>query len=196
MSPAALPDHADELLTRTDVERVGEIPPVTVTCDQAIRWLAPVTLSPASLGMPPEVQDGLIRAIAARMRWSAQPLDDGPGMIAGGVVDGIEVQAIAVPGPQVRAVARTGTVTTGEHAGLLRDLVDWSASLPEQVTALEVREDLDESGQLTARLVVAAHADACLIREIVIPVGQDGWSMLAGVGVLPTGHALTVSATR
>ncbi|WP_275412172.1 hypothetical protein [Sphaerisporangium rufum] len=39
------------------------------------------------------------------------------------MVDDIEDQAIAAPGPRVRAVTRTGAVTTTKHAELLRDLI-------------------------------------------------------------------------
>ncbi|WP_433358778.1 hypothetical protein [Streptosporangium sp. CA-115845] len=100
------------------------------------------------------------------------------------MVDGVEVQAIAAFGPRRRAVAWTGAVTTTEHAELLRDLSVWSTFLATsiKVTELEVREDLKESGQLTARLVVATRVDAVRVGEIVMPIGSDGWSTLVGVG--------------
>ncbi|MFB4317281.1 hypothetical protein [Actinomadura sp. 21ATH] len=180
------------------LEQASPLPPATVTCDPATRVLPPVTLTPASPDVPAAQQRRLVHTVAAEMGWSAWPLDGGDGAIADGTVDGVRVQALAAPLPSALTApgpgpeedpARTGTA---EHAALLRALTDWAADLPATVTALEVREDPD-TGALTGRLVLATHAAADQLPDIVLGVPNDGWSGLRGHGLLPTGHTLTIS---
>lgn len=120
------------------------------------------------------------------------------GWSTAGVVGGVSVEALAAPVvgrigvPRVRA----GGVTTAGHAVLLRGLVDWDAALPELARTLVVCEDLEGSGQLAGRLVLARGSDVSQVAGLVTSVPDDGWSELRGMGVLPTGHGLTISVPR
>jgi hypothetical protein len=175
----------------------GELPPLTVTCSPAERLLPPLTLTPASLGMREDDQAALVRAVAATMGWPLRRLPEVEGgWTSTGTVDGVVVQALAAPlSGVVDLEARITDATTAEHAELLRALIDWSASLAGEAKALEVREDLDNGGAFAARLVLATGADVSRVSGLVIAAGgsDGGWSGFRGIGVLPTGHALTVS---
>lgn len=178
------------------LDRAGDLPPVTVTCSPSERFLPPVTVTPASLAMADDDQADIARTVASRMGWPLRPLSEGDGWISTGTVDGVEVQAIAAPlsgGTSSEALTRATDVTTAEHAELLRTLVDWSASLPTKVMALEVTEELHGTGRFKARLVLPVGSDVSRVSELVMPVPADGWSGYRGSGVLPTGHALTIS---
>ncbi|MDP9850338.1 hypothetical protein [Streptosporangium lutulentum] len=185
----------------TLLQRVGELLPVSVTCQLTHPSLAPVTLTPASLHMSRDDQHAVVKAIATALGWSCRRLPnvDG-GWVADGRIDGIPVEALAAPITWTstsgeRAVRGTG-ITTADHAALLLDLVDWSAALPTHgIAGLEVREDLD-AGALRACLVVADRATTKEIGELVLAAPDDGWSGYAGAGLLPTGHDLSVSVGR
>ncbi|MEV4252847.1 hypothetical protein AB0J52_06715 [Spirillospora sp. NPDC049652] len=69
-----------------------------------------------------------------------------------GAGDAEDVAGPAAPDPC--RPAGGASVTTAQHAALLRGLVDWAAALPCGVLALRVYEDL-EPGVLAAGLVVA-----------------------------------------
>ncbi|MFG2005205.1 hypothetical protein ACGFNU_39280 [Spirillospora sp. NPDC048911] len=113
------------LLTAAAVvlERAGEIGPVSVRCDRASRSLPPVTITPASVTLPGDVQRAIVRTIAEAMGWRARPLDGEDGTTTRGQVGAIEVDALAVPLPG-HPVDRPGPcrTTTAAHADLLRAL--------------------------------------------------------------------------
>lgn len=180
------------------LDRAGELPPVTIVCRPAEAVLPQLVLTPASLGMSEEDQSAVVTAVASGMGWPWHSLAGGDGWTSTGTVDGVQVQALAAPlsGCSSEPPARSTDVTTAEHAELLRALIDWSASLPKESKALEVAEDLHGTGRFTARLVLPAGTDVSRISELVMPVPDDGWSGYRGSGVLPTGHALTVSVGR
>ncbi|MFB4318790.1 hypothetical protein [Actinomadura sp. 21ATH] len=133
---AAAPGRLPVLLAATArvLEQIGPLPPATVTCDPATRFLPPVTLTPASPAAPAAQQRDLVHTAAARMGWPVSPLDGGDGAIADGTVDGIRVQALAAPlrsAPAAREPAEETPRASGtaEHAALLRALTDWAAAL-------------------------------------------------------------------
>ncbi|MFI6485108.1 hypothetical protein ACIBH1_44860 [Nonomuraea sp. NPDC050663] len=179
------------------LDATGPAPAATVTCLPHERFLPAITLTPASLWMSVEEQFALPRLVAERMGWPLQPLSTADGYASTGTLEGVRVQALAAPLPSTsRTPLARGKVTTAEHADPLRALVDWAASLPTAVTGLEVREDLDGAGQLTARLIVPRGFDVSPLNEVIMPVPADDWSGLRGAGILPTGHALTISEGR
>jgi hypothetical protein len=178
------------------LDRAGELPPLTVTCSPAERFLAPLALTPATLSMSRDDQAALVRAVAVAMGWPLDRLADvDGGWSSAGTLDGVKVQVLAAPMPDGFGTPppRSANATTADHAALLRALADWSATLPDSVKALEIREDVDNNGDLAARLVLTAGADPALIKELIMSVAADDWSGFRGFGVLPTGHALTVS---
>lgn len=193
-----VPDLGELLAIAASVlDATGPAPAATVTCLPRERFLPAITLTPASLGMSVEEQFALPRLVAERMGWPLQPLSTTDGYASTGTLEDVRVQALAAPMPSTsRAPLARGHVTTAEHAELLRALVDWAAGLPTAVSGLEIREDLDGAGQLTARLIVPRGFDASTLDEVIMPVPADGWSGLRGAGILPTGHALTISEGR
>jgi hypothetical protein len=110
------------------------------------------------------------------------------------VVDGVEVQVLAAPRRGIDPEIRVSEVTTAEHAALLGDLVDWSATIPDQSKVLEVAEDLQHPGAgFRARLVLPDGADPAWVADAVMVATAERWGGYRGEGILPTGHALTIS---
>jgi hypothetical protein len=195
---------APELLSAAAalLQRAGELPPVSVDCDLTQHTaLASIVIRPASSHAPADEQRAVVEGVAEAMRWPCRQLSTGDGWLASGRVDGVEAQALAAPLPTSAvggptAVRSARNTTTAEHAVLLRDLVGWSAALPDGVAALQVYEDARDCGALMARLVVTDRATLAQLGELVVNVPGDGWSGYAGTDVLPTGHSLTVSIGR
>ncbi|MFI6522596.1 hypothetical protein ACIBF1_44085 [Spirillospora sp. NPDC050679] len=196
-SPPSIPSFPVLLAAAArTLEKVGEVLPVTVTCDRSDRWLPPVAISPASLDLPAADQIDLVHQIAARLGWSTSPVVGGDGAIASGTVDDVQVQVLAAPlsGPPGPAPFPS-MATTAEHAALLRALCDWSATLPEQATSVIVRpalDDIEASGDLTVYLTMSSQQAAATLPDLILDAGKDRWSGFRGSGVLPTGHTLTV----
>lgn len=183
------------------LEAAGELPPLVVGCAPGQRFLPPVTLTPGST-LSAADQHALPAEVAARLGWPLRRLSQMPGddgRAPSGTVCGVTVEALAMPmvlnldRHRTRAVPTDGaSVTTAQHAALLRDLVDWAATLPSGVITLQIYEDL-ELGVLAAGLGVADEADVVALRELVLPITDaPDWSALRGLGLLPTGHGLTI----
>ncbi|WP_435113726.1 hypothetical protein [Nocardiopsis synnemataformans] len=194
MNAHCLPD----LLTAAAhvLDQTGELPSVTITCNPGEQFLPAVVLTPASLGMDAHAQAEMVRTVAQALGWSTERFHDGQRWSTTGQVDEVEVQANAAPLRTGfgRELARTSDVSTAEHATLLRDLVDCSATVPEDVTALEVSEDLHGQGRFKARLVLPRGADPAAVTELVLAAADDSRSSYRGSATLPTGHALAISA--
>jgi hypothetical protein len=165
-----------------------------VVCTPREEILAPVTLTPAGSGMAADDQAEIVRTVAEAMGWPTRPLSDLDGWTASGVVDGVEVQVLAAPRRGIDPEIRVSEVTTAEHAALLGDLVDWSATIPDQSKVLEVAEDLQHPGAgFRARLVLPDGADPAWVADAVMVATAERWGGYRGEGILPTGHALTIS---
>jgi hypothetical protein len=89
------------------LDRVGELPPITVTC-AAERFLPPIIITPASLNMGLDEQAAVPRTIAFGLGWPLGRLFDGDGWTSTGIMDDVHVQALAVP--LRRAAASTSSV--------------------------------------------------------------------------------------
>lgn len=174
------------------LEQAAPLPPACVRCALVARGVPPITVTPASPSMSPVKQLRLVRGVSGGMNWFVQGLQDRDGLVAVGRADGVKVEAIAAPiAGHARALKRR-QVTTVEHAALLRTMIDWSANLPPQVTALEVREDLHGPCEFGVHLVLADHEDTELVRYLACPANTGATGFHDG-GTLPTGHTATFS---
>lgn len=128
------------------LDQTGDLPPATVTCSTAERFLPPLVHTLASLGMSEEDRTALVTAVASAPGWAGPggACAENDGWTSTGTVDGLDVQAIAVPLPGCTSEPLTRPYPASPPVSTLScyaPFVDWSASLPAEVKSLEVAKD-------------------------------------------------------